>query len=50
MTDIDLPPETQDPSGRTPESLPKTAPNPSRADPEADPTDGSTELPPTPAA
>ena len=41
-----VPPEAQDPSGRSEESLPKTAPNPARRDNEQDPEDGSTEIPP----
>lgn len=44
--DIDIPPEALEPSGRSEDSQPKTAPNPARRDPQA----GSTEIPPTPAA
>ena len=46
MPDPVIPPEAEAPSGRSEDSLPKTAPNPAKADPEADPQDGSTELPP----
>ena len=41
-----VPPEALAPSGRSEESLPKTAPSPASRDPEADPQDGSTEIPP----
>ena len=46
----DIPPEALDPSGRSEDSLPKTAPNPASANPEDDREDGSTEIPPEPAA
>ena len=50
MTDTasepDVPPEALEPSGRSEESLPKTAPTPGTDDPETDPQDGSTEIPP----
>ena len=47
MPDMEhVPPEALAPSGRSEESLPETAPNPSRRDPQADPDDGSTEIPP----
>ena len=42
MPDPAIPPEAEAPSGRTPESQPKTAPNPSKADPSEDPTDAGT--------
>ena len=48
--DIQVPPEALAPSGRSADSLPATAPNPATRDPQADPEDGATELPPTPAA
>lgn len=41
-----VPPEALEPSGRSEESLPTLAPNPSRRSMEADPDDGSTEIPP----
>lgn len=44
--EIDVPPEALEPSGRSEESLPKTAPDPGSRDSQADPQDGSTELPP----
>ena len=48
--DIQVPPEALAPSGRSADSLPATAPNPATRDPQVDPEDGATELPPTPAA
>ena len=41
-----VPPEALAPSGRSEESLPKTAPTPGARDPDRDPQDGSTEIPP----
>ena len=49
MPEPEIPPEAEAPSGRSEGSLPKTAPNPATRDPHADPQDGSTEIPPTPA-
>ena len=46
MPDPVIPPEALEPSGRSEDSLPTTAPNPARRDPEDDPQDGSTEIPP----
>lgn len=45
MPDPVIPPEAEDPSGRTPDSLPTMAPNPSKADPDRDPTDADTAPP-----
>ena len=52
MTDpeITIPPEAEAPSGRSADSLPETAPNPATRDPQEDPEDGATEIPPTAAA
>ena len=46
LRDDQIPPEALEPSGRSEESLPTTAPSPARRDPMDDPEDGSTELPP----
>ena len=45
-----IPPEALEPSGRSEDSLPKTAPNPAASNLEDDRQDGSTEIPPEPAA
>ena len=45
MPEPTIPPEAEAPSGRTPKSQPKTAPNPSKADPNEDPTDAGTSPP-----
>ncbi len=41
-----IPPEALEPSGRSEDSLPRTAPNPASSNPGDDPQDGSTEIPP----
>ena len=45
MPDPAIPPEAEAPSGRSAESLPKMAPNPSKADPKNDPSDADTAPP-----